>query len=89
MSLKATAGFTRPGPTTFFLVTLAGSMVLLSAAVKQLPMGTAYAVWVGIGATGAAIASIFLYQEPMSLLRALFLALLVGSIMGLKATAQH
>ncbi|MFD0893679.1 multidrug efflux SMR transporter [Luteolibacter ambystomatis] len=89
MSLKHTEGFTRPGPTAFFLVTLAGSMILLSMAVKHLPMGTAYAVWVGIGAIGAVIGSIFLYQEPLPMMRLLFLIMLVGSIVGLKATAAH
>jgi len=89
MSLKHTEGFTRPGPTAFFLATLAGSMVLLSMAVRHLPVGTAYAVWVGIGTTGAVIGSIFLYQEPMPWLRVLFLVMLVGSIVGLKATAVH
>lgn len=89
MSLKHTEGFTRPAPTIFFLATLAGSMVLLSMAVKHLPVGTAYAVWVGIGATGAAIGSAFLYQEPMPFMRLLFLIMLVGSIVGLKATAVH
>jgi quaternary ammonium compound-resistance protein SugE len=55
--------------------------------VKQLPVGTAYAVWVGIGAAGAAIAAVFLYQEPITLARGVFLVLLIGSIIGLKWTA--
>ena len=55
-SLKATAGFTRLWPSLFFVTTLAGSMFLLSVAVKNLPVGTAYAVWVGVGAAGTALA---------------------------------
>lgn len=87
LSLKATKGFTVLWPSVFFLVTLTASMALLAIAVKQLPVGTAYAVWVGIGAAGAAIVSVFLYHEPMSLMRGFFLLLLVGSIVGLKLTS--
>jgi len=87
LSLKATMGFTRLGPSLLFGVSLAGSMILLALAMKHLPVGTAYAVWVGIGAAGAAIAAAFLYQEPVSPLRAMFLVLLIGSIIGLKWTA--
>ena len=85
-SLKSTAGFTKIGPTLFFLGTLAASMFLLSIAVKNLPVGTAYAVWVGIGAAGTAVASVFLHGEAMSLGRGLFLALLIVSIVGLRLT---
>ncbi|MGC4017569.1 MAG: multidrug efflux SMR transporter [Luteolibacter sp.] len=88
LSLKKTEGFTRLEPTMFFAVTLIGSMVLLGAAVKHLPMGTAYAVWVGIGAVGTAVISVLLYQEPLPLMRLLFLVMLVGSVIGLKATAS-
>jgi quaternary ammonium compound-resistance protein SugE len=87
LSLKATEGFTRLGPSLFFVTSLAGSMILLALAVKQLPVGTAYAVWVGIGAAGAAIAAVFLYHEPITPARAVFLILLIGSIVGLKLTA--
>jgi quaternary ammonium compound-resistance protein SugE len=83
-SLKATAGFTRLWPTAFFLSTLSASMLLLSLAVKSLPVGTAYAVWVGIGAAGTAIASLILYGETMTVTRAMFLGLLIASIVGLK-----
>lgn len=86
-SLKYTAGFTRVGPTLFFLVTLAGSMFLLALAVKDLPVGTAYAVWVGIGAAGTAIAAVFLFGEALTLGRGVFLLMLIVSIVGLKLTA--
>ena len=83
-SLKATAGFTRPWPTAFFVVTLAGSMLLLSVAVKHLPVGTAYAVWVGVGAAGTAIVAVLFQGEAMTFMRGLFLGLLIVSIVGLK-----
>jgi quaternary ammonium compound-resistance protein SugE len=83
-SLKATAGFTRLWPTLFFAVTLAGSMYLLSVAVKNLPVGTAYAVWVGVGAAGTALVAVLFQGETMSLARGLFLTLLIASIVGLK-----
>ena len=63
------------------------SLVLLSIAVKQLPIDTAYAVWVGIGAAGAAIAAVFLHGETMTPARAAFLVLLLVSIIGLKLTS--
>ena len=85
-SLKSTAGFTRLWPTLFFATTLAGSMYLLSVAVRQLPVGTAYAVWVGIGAAGTAVASVLLHGETVTLTRGLFLSLLIVSIVGLKAS---
>lgn len=89
-SLKSTAGFTRLWPTVFFVATLAASMVLLSVAVKTVPVGTAYAVWVGIGALGTAVAAVLLHQETITASRGFFLALLVVSIVGLKlTTATH
>ena len=88
IGLKYTAGFTKLGPSLFTLATLAGSMYLLAKATHQLPIGTAYAVWVGIGATGAALLGIFLFKEPATPARIFFLSLLVISIIGLKITAQ-
>lgn len=85
-SLKSTAGFTRLVPTLFFLTTLAASMLLLALAVKHLPIGTAYAVWVGIGAAGTAIASVIWFGESMTVARGVFLVLLIISIAGLKLT---
>ena len=86
VGLKYTDGFRRPGPSLFVGVTLAGSMVLLSLAARTLPIGTAYAVWVGIGALGAALLGIVLFHEPVTAPRLLFLALLLVAIVGLKAT---
>lgn len=86
IGLKYTEGFSRLWPSLFVLVTLAGSMVLLGIAAKTLPIGTAYGVWVGIGALGAAVLGIFLFHEPATLARLGFLALLLVSIVGLKVT---
>jgi quaternary ammonium compound-resistance protein SugE len=85
-SLKSTAGFTKLWPTLFFLITLGGSMYLLSVAVRQLPVGTAYAVWVGIGAAGTAIVAMIFHGETLTVPRGTFLLLLIVSIVGLKVT---
>jgi quaternary ammonium compound-resistance protein SugE len=87
IGLKYTDSFTKLGPSIFTLTTLAGSMYLLAKAAQTLPIGTAYAVWVGIGAVGAGILGIFLFKEPITLPRISFMILLVISIVGLKLTA--
>ena len=87
IGLKYTQGFTKPWPSAFTLVTLAGSMYLLAKASQALPIGTAYGVWVGVGALGAAILGIILFHESASPLRLFFLGLLLVSIIGLKMTS--
>ena len=87
VGLKYTQGFTKLGPSLFTLVTLAISMYLLAKASQTLPIGTAYGVWVGIGALGAAVLGIILFQEPITPGRLFFLSLLLVSIVGLKLTA--
>ena len=87
IGLKYTEGFTKLAPSIFTLVTLAGSMYLLARAGQILPIGTAYAVWVGIGALGAALLGIYLFDESASFIRICFLGLLLVSIVGLKVTA--
>lgn len=89
IGLKYTEGFTRLWPSVFTLTTLAASMVFLAKASQSLPIGTAYAVWVGIGACGAAILGIVLFHESASALRIVFLGLLIVSIVGLKFTSGH
>lgn len=89
VGLKYTEGFTRLVPSVFTLVTLAASMVLLAKAAQTLPIGTAYGVWVGIGAVGAGILGIVLFKEPVTLARVGFMALLVVAIIGLKMTASE
>ncbi|MBX3020544.1 MAG: quaternary ammonium compound efflux SMR transporter SugE [Bdellovibrionales bacterium] len=88
IGLKYTEGFTKLGPSVFTLVTLAASMYMLARASQALPIGTAYGVWVGIGALGAAIMGIYLFNESASPARLCFLALLLVSIIGLKLTAR-
>lgn len=87
IGLKYTEGFTRLGPSIFTLTTLTASMYLLAKAANTLPIGTAYAIWVGIGAVGAGILGIVLFKEPVTLPRLVFMTLLVISIIGLKFTA--
>lgn len=87
IGLKYTDGFSRLWPSAFTLITLAASMYLLAKAAQTLPIGTAYAVWVGIGALGAAILGIILFHESISLLRIIFLAMLLTAILGLKFTS--
>ncbi|MCC5937079.1 MAG: multidrug efflux SMR transporter [Lunatimonas sp.] len=70
-----------------FLICLAISMVLLVKATQQLPIGTAYAVWTGIGAVGSVIFGIFAFQEPVTFWRIFFLTTLIGSIVGLKGVS--
>jgi quaternary ammonium compound-resistance protein SugE len=82
--LKLTEGFTRLWPTLIFIVCIVLSFVFLNKAVKDLPIGTAYAIWTGIGAVGTVIVGIVVYKEPVTALRMLFLATLIGSIIGLK-----
>jgi quaternary ammonium compound-resistance protein SugE len=86
IGLKYTDGFTRLVPSLFVGVTLAASMFFLALAARTLPIGTAYAVWVGIGALGAAILGAVLFHEHLSAGRLFFLGLLLVSIIGLKAT---
>ncbi|MGA9657596.1 MAG: multidrug efflux SMR transporter [Asticcacaulis sp.] len=86
--LKYSQGFTKPVASVFTLVTLALSMYLLAKAATVLPIGTAYAVWVGIGALGAAILGIILFHEAVTPLRLLFLAMLLVAIIGLKWSAS-
>ncbi|MGE5514165.1 MAG: DMT family transporter [Bacteroidota bacterium] len=83
-SLKYAQGFTRLWPTLAFAVCVVLSMVLLERAQQTIPLGTAYAVWTGIGAAGTVVVGAMLFAEPLSALRILFLATLIGSIIGLK-----
>ncbi|HVI31272.1 quaternary ammonium compound efflux SMR transporter SugE [Phenylobacterium sp.] len=84
IGLKYTDGFTRLVPTAFTAVSLVASMGLLGLAVRSLPIGTAYAVWTGIGAVGTAVLGIVLFREPATALRLVCLGLIVAGILGLK-----
>jgi quaternary ammonium compound-resistance protein SugE len=83
-TLKLTDGFTQLWPTLIFTVCIVLSFLLLNKAVKDLPIGTAYAIWTGIGAAGTAIVGILVYKKPVTALRLFFIATLIGSIIGLK-----
>jgi quaternary ammonium compound-resistance protein SugE len=84
LGLKYSDGFSRPLPS---VLTVAGALLsfwLLSLAMRTIPVGTAYAVWVGIGATGTALLAVWLFGEPFSLVRAAGLGLILGGIIVLK-----
>lgn len=83
-TLKATQGLTKPLPTAIFLISILASFALLALATREIPIGTAYAVWSGIGVAGAALVGILIYHEPATALRLVCLATLLVSIIGLK-----
>jgi quaternary ammonium compound-resistance protein SugE len=85
IGLKYTEGFTRLWPSVWTLASMLGSIVLLGFALKWLPVGTAYAVWTGIGTVGVAILGIVLFSEPATALRLACIGLIVAGITGLKA----
>ena len=89
IGLKYTDGFTRLIPTLWTAAALVLSLLMLSWAARELPIGTAYAVWVGIGAFGAAVLGIVLFGEPATVGRLFFLGLLLVSIAGLKLTSPN
>jgi quaternary ammonium compound-resistance protein SugE len=84
IGLKYTEGFTRLWPTVATLGAMAISMYLLALAARVLPIGTAYAVWTGLGAAGTAILGMMLFHEPANVARLLCLAMIVGGVAGLK-----
>jgi quaternary ammonium compound-resistance protein SugE len=84
IGLKYTEGFTRLVPSVLTLACMAGSILLLGLALKTLPIGTAYAVWTGIGAVGTAILGIALFGEPATAARLACIGLIVAGIVGLK-----
>ncbi|MGD9951999.1 MAG: quaternary ammonium compound efflux SMR transporter SugE [Burkholderiales bacterium] len=84
IGLKYTDGFTRLWPSVWTGLAMVASVVLLALAVRTLPIGTAYAVWTGIGAAGTALLGIYLFGEPATALRLACIALIVAGIVGLK-----
>ena len=84
VGLKYSDGFSRLVPSVLTVGAMAASMVLLSIALKSLPVGTAYAVWTGIGAAGTAVLGMYLFQEPATVLRLASIALIIAGIAGLK-----
>ncbi len=84
LGLKYSDGFTKPVPSALTVLGAAASFWLLSIAMKDLPVGTAYAVWVGIGAVGTAIMAVFLFGDPVNLMRVVGIVLIVAGIIALK-----
>lgn len=84
LALAASKGFTRPLPVAVFLVALVLSMAGLGYAVRTIPVGTAYAVWVGIGAIGTAVAGMVLLREPVTVARIVCLILIIAGVVGLR-----
>jgi len=87
IGLKYTEGFTRPMPTMLTAAAMVVSVVLLGLAIRTLPVGTAYAVWTGIGTVGTVILGIVLFAEPASALRLGCIAMIIAGIVGLKIAA--
>ncbi|MCE5976112.1 quaternary ammonium compound efflux SMR transporter SugE [Pseudomonas sp. JR33AA] len=88
VGLKYTDGFTRPLPTLLTVGAMVISLGLLGLAMKTLPLGTAYAIWTGVGAVGTVIAGIILFGESMALVRLVSVALIVCGLVGLKVSAS-
>lgn len=89
VGLKYTEGFTRPLPSVLTAAAIVGSMALLAVAVRDIPIGTGYAVWVGIGTFGAVLFGILFFEEPATAARIFFLALLGIAVVGLRFTSGH
>ncbi|HEV7437583.1 MAG TPA: quaternary ammonium compound efflux SMR transporter SugE [Pseudorhizobium sp.] len=87
IGLKYTEGFTRPIPTALTAVSMIISVVLLGLAMRSLPVGTAYAIWTGIGTVGTVILGIVLFAEPATALRIGCITLIITGIIGLKIAA--
>lgn len=84
LGLKYSEGFSKPVPSTLTVIGALASFYLLSLAMRDIPVGTAYAVWVGIGAVGTAVAAVILFGEPISALRTAGILLIIGGIVALK-----
>jgi quaternary ammonium compound-resistance protein SugE len=84
VGLKYTEGFTRLWPTVATAAALVASMALLGLSLRTLPLGTAYAIWTGIGTTGTAVLGILLFREPATAMRLVCIGLIVAGIIGLK-----
>jgi len=87
VGLKYTDGFSRPLPTALTVGAMIISLGLLGLAMKDLPLGTAYAIWTGVGAVGTVIAGIILFGESMALFRLASVALIIAGLVGLKMSA--
>lgn len=86
-AMERSAGFSEPVPTVVTLVALAGSMGLLALALRELPLGTAYAVWVGIGVVGTSVVGMVWLGEPVSVVRIGLVGLILAGVVGLRMTS--
>jgi quaternary ammonium compound-resistance protein SugE len=89
VGLKYTAGFTRPVPTMLTAASMIASLGLLGLALRTLPLGTAYAIWTGVGTLGTAILGIMLFGDAASVARLACIGLIVAGIIGLKLVSPH
>lgn len=87
IGLKYSHGFTRLGPSLWTLASMAASFALLGLALKSLPLGTAYAVWTGIGTLGTALLGLWLFHEPAGVIRLASIGLIITGIIGLRLSA--
>lgn len=87
-TIKLTDNFTKVVPTIIFLVFATSSFYMLTKAIEQIPIGIAYAVWTGVGASGAVIIGMLIYGEPINAMKILFLCTLIGSIVGLNLVSH-
>lgn len=86
--MKLSEGFTRPLPSLVTVATMIASFYLLALSLRTLPVGMGYAVWVGIGALGASVVGVLVFEEPLTLARSFFLGLLLIAVVGLKLSSS-
>lgn len=89
IGLKYSQGFTKTMPSILTLIGMIASFYFLSLSIKTLPLGTAYAIWTGIGTVGTVILGIILFKEPFDTIRMICIVLIVSGIIGLKLTSPH
>lgn len=89
VGLKYSQGFSKPLPSVLTIVGMVASFYFLSLALKELPMGTAYAIWTGIGTVGTVLLGVILFKEPVDILRILCVGLILTGIIGLKLVSSH
>lgn len=87
--LKYSEGFTKLVPSVLTVIGMIASFYFLSLALKELPLGTAYAIWTGIGTIGTVILGVFLFKEPIDFVRLVCIGFIVAGIIGLKLVSQH
>lgn len=89
VGLKYSLGFTKPIPSIFTIAGMIASFYFLSLALKDLPLGTAYAIWTGIGTVGTVVLGIILFKEPTDIIRLICIGFIVVGIVGLKVFSAH